>query len=310
MPKTSTDPASRHVFVVLNPVAGNSDADAVRQALRRHFAGSHWAYEVYETNGGEHLAETVRNALERGFDRVVAVGGDGTVSGVADGLVHTAIPMGIIPVGTANTLARDLGIPLDLDKALDVLAGDHATKQIDGMQVNDQFFVLNISIGVTSLTIRHTERRQKRRFGLAAYIWNGATWLIGFQPRRFTVIVDDRPSRLRASEVVIANSNVIGMPPFRWGSHVRLDDGKLDVCIVRARSAPDYVRLTWSILLGQQRRDPGVRYLCAERSISINVDQPLPVQGDGEIIGQTPVQAQVVPNALRVIVPVRVERQW
>lgn len=302
MIKASTSQTSR-TFVVLNPVAGNTNAETIHQALEQHFGDRNQPYEVYETTGQERLGEVIRAALDRGFDRVFAVGGDGTISGIADGLAHTGIPMGVIPTGTVNTLARDLEIPLNLDEALDLLSGHHAIKAIDAIQVEDRFYVLNISTGVSSLTMRHTERYEKRRFGSAAYIWKGARWLFGFQPERFTVVVDGRRTQAQASEVVIANSGLIGMPPFRWGAHVRLDDGRLDVCIVRARNAPDYLRLAWHILLGRQKRDPDVRYLSAEHSITIDANQPLPVQGDGEMIGQTSVEVRVVPGALRVVMP-------
>jgi diacylglycerol kinase (ATP) len=200
-----------------------------------------------------------------------------------------------------------LGIPLDLHTALGLLTGDYAVRNIDAIQVENRFFVINVSTGVSSLTMRHTQRSLKRRWGPVAYIWRGIKWLVGFQPRRFSIVVDGEPRRLRASEVVVANSGVIGLLPFRWGAHVRLDDGKLDVCILRVRTVPDYLRLIWNILLGQQKRDPDVRYLSAERSIIINTDQPLPVQGDGEVIGHTPVQVQVAPKAVDVIVPAGVE---
>ena len=293
----------RKAFVVLNPVAGQCDVDVVRQTLEQHFAKTNWTYEVYETTGQERVAEIVHAALERGFELFVAAGGDGTVSGVAGGIVHTAVPMGIIPVGTTNALARELDIPLELDGALSLLMGDHAITNMDAMRIRDQFFVLNIGIGISALMMRDTERDIKRRFGRIAYLWTGLGKLLGLRLRRFTVEVDGQSSRLRASEVLIVNSGGLGEPYFHWEPHIHLDDGRLDVFVLRARTAPDYLRVVWGLLLGRQKRDPNVRFLSAERSIAINADRPLPVQADGDVIGQTPIQVQVVPNALQVIVP-------
>lgn len=292
-----------NILVVLNPVAGNADAAGIRQALERGFSKGKWSHEIYVTTGQERLADVVRAYLDRGFDAIVAAGGDGTVSGVADGMAHSGTPMGIVPVGTGNTLARDLGIPIDSAEALDLLTGAHEVKEVDGMRVDDRFFVLNVSIGISSLIMRHTEYQQKRRFGFLAYIWQGVRWLVGLQPRRFTVVTDEESRQIRASEVVIANSRLIGMPPFGWGDHVLLDDGRLDICLVCARTAPDYIRLSANILLGRPRQDPDIRYLSAKRSIRVETDRPLPVQGDGDVIGQTPLGVEVVPSALRVIVP-------
>ena len=291
------------VFVVLNPMAGSCTAADVRSAIKRHFVAEVWTSEVYETTGKERVVDIVRATLDHGCDLVIAAGGDGTVSDVADALVHTDVPLGIIPVGTANVLARELGIPLALDAACALLAGEHTTTSLDGMQVGEQFFMLQIGIGIDSLMIRDTEREHKRRFGRAAYLWTAFTRLIGYQPLRFTIVADGVRTRPRALQVLIANGGVLGMAPFRWGPDIRPDDGQIDVCIVNARTAVDYIGLVWHMLRSQQKRDRNVRYLSAKRSVVVNADLALPVQADGEIIGETPVQVRVVPSAVRVIVP-------
>lgn len=291
------------IFLVLNPMAGSCTASDVRQALERHFAEGRQVFEVYETTGEENVAEIVRAALDQGFNLIVAAGGDGTVSEVAEALVHTGIPLGILPVGTANVLAHELAIPLDLEGACALIAGDHALSDLDAMQVGDKYYVLQIGIGIDSLMIRDTERTAKRRFGRAAYLWTAFTRLVGYQPRRFTLLADGRRMRPRAAQVLIANGGVLGMPPFRWGPHIRPNDGRIDLCIVSARTMMDYLGLVWHMMLGQQHRDRNVRYVGAERSVVVSADRPLPVQADGEIIGQTPVQVHVVPDAVRVIVP-------
>ena len=101
----------------------------------------------------------------------------------------------------------------------------------------------------------------------------------------------------------MANGGVLGIPPLRWGPHIRPNDGQIDVCVISARTALDYLGLAWHTLIDQQRRDRNVRYFVARQSIVISADRPLPVQADGEIIGETPIQVQVVPRAVQVIVP-------
>jgi len=259
--------------------------------------------DIYETTGHEDVVAIVRAELTHSPSVVVAAGGDGTISDVAEALIGADVRLGIIPVGTANIFARELGIPLDLEDACALLDSQPNTTSIDAMKVGDQYFVLQIGIGIDSLMIRDTDRQSKRRFGRAAYLWTAFTRLIGYQPVRFTIVADGKRVRPRASQVLIANGGVLGAPPFRWGPHIRPDDGKIDVCIVAARTALDYMGLIWHTIVGQQRRDRNVRYLTAERSIAISADQPLPIQADGEIIGDTPIKIEVVPNALKVIVP-------
>jgi YegS/Rv2252/BmrU family lipid kinase len=299
---TATAQETARIFVVLNPVAGSCSADDVRQALQQHL-GEHAYSDVYETTGDEDVAAIVRAQLAHAPAIVVAAGGDGTISEVAEALIGTSVPLGIIPVGTANVFARELGIPLDLDGACALLSNLDSTTSVDAMKVDEQYYVLQIGIGIDSLMIRDTDRQAKRRFGRAAYLWTAFTRLIGYQPVRFTIVADGTRTRPRASQVLIANGGVLGVAPFRWGPHIRPDDGKIDVCIVSARTAIDYLGLLWHTLVGQQRRDRNVRYLAATRSIAISADHPLPIQADGEIIGETPLQIEVVPHALKVIVP-------
>jgi YegS/Rv2252/BmrU family lipid kinase len=291
----------RRAWVVLNPHAGGSDADRLREAVARTAAaGLHC--DVHVITPEEPLTATVRAALPSGLDLVAAAGGDGTVSAVASALVHTDVPLGIIPIGTGNILARDLGIPLDLDSALQLLCGPHHTRTLDAMQVADRHFLLSIGVGLSAVMMRDTTPADKRRLGRQAYLLRGLQALLGFQPRRFTLAVDGRVSRVRAAEVVVANSSTAGSANIRWGPHIHLDDGALDVCIVRARVSLDYFKIAWH-LLRRQKRDPRLRFLRATDSIVITAGRPLPVEADGDWIGQTPLRIQLVPAAVRVIVP-------
>ncbi len=299
-----------HAFIVLNPVAGQS-SDEMRRHLERHFAATGWTCELYATTGEERVADVVRAALPRAPERVddqvdlvVAAGGDGTVSGVAGGIAQTEIPLGVIPLGTGNTFARELGIPLALEPALNLLTGDHTLLNVDGMAVGERFFVLSVSIGISGLIMRDTERADKRRFGRVAYVWTGLRKLFGYQPHRFGVTIDHEQTRLiRASEIAIANSGALGDPSLRWSPHVELDDGRIDVCILRARSVLDYIGLAVAVVLRRHAEEPGIRHYIAERRVEVDTRSDLPVQGDGEFIGKPPVEVTVLPGAFRVVVP-------
>lgn len=290
-------------FVIMNPVAGRTTADTLRAAFEQHLANENWTYDLYETTGDEDIPSIVREAVSRGVDVVIAAGGDGTLSAVANGLIHTATPMGIIPAGTANVLAQELGIPLDSEEACRLVTGEHVTTCIDAVQIGDQYFILHVGIGIESLMIRDTPRAAKRRFGRAAYLWTALRWLIGYQPRRFTILADGKRIRPRAAQVLIANGGTLGTPPLRWGPDIAPDDGRIDICIISARTVADYFRVAWHILRGKRGGSHKVRYIGATQSITVSSDAPLPVQGDGEIIGETPVQIKVVPNAVHVVVP-------
>ncbi len=300
--QTEAERAQR-VLVVLNPQSGSCTADDVREALARHFPGEQGVCSIVETGEGVDLAEVARQGSDEGRDLVIAAGGDGTVSAVAHGLVGTETPLGIIPLGTANVLARELGIPVELEGACALLAGPYALRGVDVMRVAGKHYFTQVGIGIDAMMIRDTKTEHKRRFGRIAYLVTAARSLIGFQPRRFNLVVDGQKSRPKVMQIVVANVGTLGQPPFRWGPDIEPDDGRVNVCLVRARTLPDYARLVWHVVRHKHKQDPNVRYLDSRESVLVHCSRPMPVQADGEVIGETPVEIHVVPSAVRVVVP-------
>jgi YegS/Rv2252/BmrU family lipid kinase len=295
---------AQQVFVVLNPVAGTSDGPTVRAAIEQRLAGDDRRVEFYETTGAddEDIAATVREAVGRGADLVVAAGGDGTVSQVAEALVGGDVPLGIVPAGTANVMAEVLALPAEVEAATDLLAGELATTRVDGMRLGGRLGLLHISVGITALMQRDTPRDMKRRFGQLAYAYVAARWLFGFQPRRFMLVIDGKRRRVSASQVLVANGGAMGQPPLSWGPDIEPDDGVLDICIINARTFGDYLAVGWSSLTGRHRVNQRLRYLKARESIAINTKPSLPVQLDGELVGDTPVRVELAPGAVPCVV--------
>jgi YegS/Rv2252/BmrU family lipid kinase len=295
---------AQDVFVILNPVAGTSNRDEVVAALEGHFGGDDRRLTIYETTGapGENIPALVREAVGKGADLVIAAGGDGTVSTVAGALMGGEVPVGVLPIGTANVFAQVLGLPLDLNGAAELLAGPLATAPIDGMRLNGELGVLHISVGITSLMQRDTPREAKRRFGRLAYLYVASRWLFGFQPQRFNMVIDGVRHRLRASQVLIANGGEMGQGPFTWGPDIVPDDGVIDVCVINASTFRDYLVVAWSTLTSRHRKNPRLRYFRARQSVSVNTKGSLPVQRDGELAGNTPVRVEVAPGAFRCVV--------
>ena len=291
------------VFVVVNAKSGNSSPEEVRKAWKAHQAEGSGEYRIHEPGEGEDILAIVRGAVAQGFDTVVAAGGDGTVSVVANGLIGSGARLGIIPLGTANVLARELGIPLALEDACALLNGPNTTTSIDAMKVKGTHYFTQIGIGVDAFMIRDTTVKHKRWLGNGAYIWTAATRFIGFRTHRFSIAADDRRARPRALQVVLANSGSLGTSGLRWGPDVRVNDGQIDVCILRAQTLLNFLSAGWSVIRGRHREDRNIQLLTARRAVAIHADRPLPVQGDGELIGETPLEVQVVPRAMRVIVP-------
>jgi YegS/Rv2252/BmrU family lipid kinase len=298
---TTAEP--QRFYIIWNPVAGTTDEATMRQLFEQYFSSDGRSYKLYETAADEHVESVARDAAQQDFTMVIAAGGDGTVASVAGGLIQSDMPLGIIPAGTSNTLAQELGIPTDLDAACQLLLEPHTTNTIDAMQVGKQFFLLHVSVGLDAIVMRDTGREAKRRFGRLAYIWIGIARMFGHQPRRFTIVIDGKRHRPRAAQVLIANGGTFGVPQLRWGQHIRPDDGHLDVCVIHARTLLDYLNILVHMVLRHQKRSRKIRYIPAYEQVIVSSDDELPVQADGEILDQTPVKVHVVPDAVRIVIP-------
>jgi YegS/Rv2252/BmrU family lipid kinase len=265
------------VLLIVNVKSGNLSPEEVRHALETDSWGSIPRTQIHKPQEGEDIVAIVREAVAEGFDTVVAAGGDGTASAVANGLIDVPARLGIIPLGTANVLARELNIPVALDAACAVLSGPNRTVAIDAMRVREKHSFTQISIGVDAAMIRDTKVKHKRWLGNLEYIWTAVTRLLGFQPCRFSISADGKRSRPRALQVVLANCGALGTTKLRWGPDVYVDDGQIDVCILRARTLLDYLSVGLGVLQGRYREDRNVEPLSAGRAVAVHADKPLPI---------------------------------
>ncbi len=298
---------SPNIFFVYNPVAGADDDGAGREQIEERFRKMNWRYELYETSGKESLPDVVRDAVDKGFDLVAAGGGDGTVSMVAAGLVGKKIPLAIIPLGSGNVMAQELGVPQNAPDAIELLAGEHAIREIDAIQVDDKYFFLTVSVGVSTDIIQNTKREQKRRFGFLAYLWNAGSKLSGVRLHDFTLEIDGHRMNGWASEVLIANCGIIGLKGLRKELGIKPDDGMVEVCIVRSRTLLDLANLAWNVFIKRDKGRPEMHCVRARERIFIDTAEPIEVEADGEIVHKTPVELKVLHNAIRVVVPEKVD---
>ncbi len=297
--------APQKVFIVFNPKSGKEERAAeIRSMLARYFAPPHWKPELYETTGKEDLGAICRAACKRGTSLVIAAGGDGTVCGVANGLIQSRVPLGILPLGTGNGLARVLGIPLNLAQALEVLSGEHLIIGADALRVGERYFFLNVSAGISPQMMSETKPEQKKRFGRLAYVWTMIKRASIFQLRRYQLTIDDRTQWVNASEILISNTTLLDKPPHVFGPSETLNDGQLEVYLVTAHRLSDYLRLFWAVFSRPGQPAAKLHHLQAQRCVSIkSAGHPRLIQADGEVIGQTPVEVELIPTAIHLIKP-------
>lgn len=296
---------SLKTYVVHNPVSGTSDAEAVYEKITEALGERGVPHEIYQTTGQEDIHEVVKKAIQNGFQRFVAVGGDGTIQGVASGLVQTELPLVMIPTGTVNALARELGIPFALEDSVRWWIDSAQRRSIDVVEVKGRYYLLNVSVGTAARIMKAVKREDIHRFGVLPYI-REALKRPKIPMHRFKVRIDDRTISFRASELFIANSGVLlGLKALQLDPDASLDNGKLTVCRARLETILDYVKMAFRIAVQPESSDEELNCVDALREVHIEAERPIPVQGDGELIGNTPITVKLIPHALHVIVPPR-----
>lgn len=291
-------------YVVHNPVSGTTDAEAARERIRQVMDEYGIPFEIYQTTGKEDIHSIVQDAIQKGFERFVAMGGDGTISGVASGLVNTKLPMVIIPTGTVNALARELQIPLGLDDA-DWWLREHEIKIIDVVRAREHFYLLNISVGTSARIMSAARREAIHKYGVIVYVWEAVKRYMTIPVYRFRLTIDGRTTTTRAAEIFIANSGLLlGIKTLQVDEKASLDSGKLSVCTAQLRTLLDYVRI--GIKLFVQSAEDIAEFNCVQvaREVTIDANRPVTVQGDGELIGNTPVTVTLIPRSLHIVCPI------
>jgi YegS/Rv2252/BmrU family lipid kinase len=291
--------ASMKALVILNAGAGRGKHADAGRVIADAFNRAGIDHEILTAGKKKKALTKLRKRLNDGFDLVVAGGGDGTVSGAFDVLHGTDIPLAIIPLGTGNIIAREFNIPVDVEGAINVITGPSQKKKIDAMKIGDSVYILNAGVGISAAVVERTSDKSKSRFGLLAYISN-VMKMLGAQPRRIEISVDGNTHRYRAVEVAVNNCGVLARTIYPRGPDIRADDGHVDVWILGMQSFFDYFIYFVAVLFGRRRK---ARFLTAKERVVINSATPMIVQADGDLIGTTPVEINVLPSALTILVP-------
>lgn len=290
-------------YVIMNPVAGDHNPQETRELLARARDEGRWDFDLYETSGNEDLQSIVQNILDEDYDMVVACGGDGTVSDVADGLAYTDIPLGILPRGTANAVATELGVPDTLLDALDLLMSANKTIRIDAIQNDNRFYLLECSFGIFSASFEDVNREEKDRLGWLAYVRSGIRNWIGLSPVRVSATVDGHNTRFWGTEVSLFNTGQIGLIDEDLVGDIQINDGILDLYALESKSLWNVLRVLIYRIFGKPQEAPAVRHWQVRNQVDVLTVPGISWQADGDVRGETPATFKIARGAIRVIVP-------
>jgi YegS/Rv2252/BmrU family lipid kinase len=296
--------------VIYNPRSGTHDIQASLTGALEVFREQGWQIDVQRT---QQVGDTQRYSVEArqaGYDVVLTAGGDGSLNEAANALAHSDVALGTLPSGTANVWARQIGLPIPAplytahmaDTARALCAG--LVRPIDLGRTNGRYFLLWSGVGLDAYVTSKIEPRPPwvKRWGVMGYGLRAAWHAVQYRGTPMTIRVDDQPAwRGRTLMVLISNIQLYA-GIVRPSPAARVDDGWLDVCLFKGASFAYTARHFISIALGQTAQNPQLDNLRGRR-IRISAKQPTAVHVDAEPIGVTPIDVQVQPQALRVIVP-------
>jgi len=295
----------RKAVLILNPNAGRGRAVASREvgAFERLVRGAGVALSVEHTKGPDDAARLAREAVGAGASDVVVRGGDGTVHEAIQGLVGAEARLAVWSAGTANVLARQLGMPSGAEDVARVFVEGKTRRITLGCATSERtgvrrYFFMMAGVGLDASVVRHVRPRLKRRVGEAAFWYAGLAHLAHWVPKEFTVEIGGE--RLKATYAAV------GKAPWYGGGlaitpRARLDADEFEVCVINTHSRLRYLRLLAHAMRGGAPE--GTRAVTYVRAPRLRAHGQAQVQADGELIGELPMTFEIVNDGLEVFVP-------
>lgn len=292
----------KNIYIIINPASGV--AEPVLTILNEALKESQMKWEIFVTKKAGDALDYAKEGVKKKVDAVLVYGGDGTLMEAAGGLMGSDVPLGILPGGTANVLASDLGIPRNLKEAFKlILDGPNTIRKIDVGQFNKKYFILRTSLGFEAEFVKGAKTKQKNKMGLWAYTLSAFKALNKIQLVRYDLTIDGQDYKVKGLTCIIANSGSTGMSPIALANNVDVSDGLLDVIIFK-RASLGLLSYVFNIIFQRDRADK-MELVKHWQGKEIKVSSmPLQIaQCDGEALGKISLHVKIIPDALKVIVP-------
>ena len=281
--------------IIFNPAARGEKARSLEEKVRSLTGPD---TPLFTSRPGETVA-LARQLAQEGHSTIVAAGGDGTINEVVNGIAGLDVSLGILPTGTMNILACELGLPTtQLEQCWEIIQRGF-TRSIDLAMANDQYFVQLAGIGLDALVVRETDLNMRKTIGPISYIF-AAAQIIGRPAPRLEICFNERET-MGGCFVLVGNGRFYG-GPLSFFPKAKNDDGLLDVLVFKHQGYLDIIRYLQGVLIGNHADFADIEYRQIH-SLRVISDRRIPVEIDGEVSFHTPVQFRVGPSKLRVHVP-------
>ncbi len=296
-----SDSPYKKIHIVINPASGKDEPIInVLNDVFHQYDDVDWSVSITKKFGD--ATEQAREAAQNGADLVAGYGGDGTQHEIANGIMGTTAVMGVLPGGTGNGFATELGTPKELRPAIELLCNPNGQKRnIDIVKMGDIYFIQRLYVGIEPE--EQTSREDKNKYGTFAYAINAYHRARDKKPKEFQyhIEIDEQTYDLPASKLYVVNAAKAGTGISVTGKMSSPDDGLLEVFILNNKSLKTLIAAGERVIHLDTKTANS--FIKKGKKIFIDTDPDQPVWTDGEYTGRTPISMEVVPGGLTVVVP-------
>ncbi|MDR1919389.1 MAG: diacylglycerol kinase family lipid kinase [Tannerellaceae bacterium] len=287
------------VQAIINPISGRGSKRKIPKMIEEMMQAKGYSLKISFTEYAGHASELTRQAIDQGAKYILAVGGDGTINEVATAMVHSDAILGIIPKGSGNGLARELHIPLDVKRAIEVIHKGYVTT-IDGCKANDRIFFTTCGVGFDA-AVSHKFAREKRR-GSLTYVKNTIEEYLKYKPEVYELFIENQSIKEKAFLVACANASQYGNNAY-IAPHANIQDGQMDVTILSPFTPLDIPSLAFQLFTKQIDKNSKIKVIRATQLTIVRQKRGM-MHLDGEpVISGKRIKVSVLPQALKVFSP-------
>jgi YegS/Rv2252/BmrU family lipid kinase len=293
-----------NIRVIINPASGKGESilPIINTSMKE--AGIKWEASITHQAGD--AIRYAKAAVKEGIDALAVYGGDGTLMEAISGMIGSEIPLAILPGGSANVMANELGIPTDLEEACMLLGHrPQATKTIDVGQFNKRYFIVGISLGFASDVVKGAERETKNKFGVFAYLFSAVKALKKTEKAVYHLTIDGQEHEVQGITCIITNTGHLGFTNISVDKHIDVSDGFLDVVVVRKANVSLFKLIVVTLLKRERPDNLELVEHWQGKDISVSSSPKQTVQCDGEVLEKEniPLHIKIIPGAIKVLVP-------
>jgi YegS/Rv2252/BmrU family lipid kinase len=292
----------KNIRIIINPAAGIGESilPIINASMKE--AGIKWEASITQQAGDG--IQFAKAAVKEGIDALAVYGGDGTLREAISGLIGSEIPLVILPGGSANVMATELGIPSDLKKACMLLRHDPLeTKTIDIGKFDKRYFIVGISLGFEADVVKGADRQSKNKMGIFAYFLSAAAALKITKKAVYHLKIDGQEHEVQGLTCIITNTGNLGFSNISFDRHIDVSDGLLDVIVVRKVNLSLFKLMVVTLLKRERPDNLELVEHWQGKDISVSSSPKQTVQCDGEVLEKIPLHIKIIPGAIKVLVP-------